>query len=47
MCGAGLAWTHDFQKFGELGLDRIKFFRIRIGLRLKNFTIRSSLMYVA
>jgi len=30
--------TDDFQKFCGSGLDRIQFFRIRIGHRLNNFT---------
>jgi len=34
----------DFQKFCGSGLDRIQFHRIRTGLRLKNFTVRSSLV---
>jgi len=29
---------------GGSGLDRIQIFQIRIGLGLKNFTVRSSLM---
>jgi len=33
----------DFQKFCRSGLDRIQFYRIRTGLGLKNFTVRSSL----
>jgi len=37
-------WTGDFQKFCRPGLDRIQFYRIRIGLGLKNFTVRPSLM---
>ena len=41
--GSGLDRTDDFQKFGGLGLDRIQFYRTRTGLRLKNFTVRSSL----
>jgi len=36
--------SDDFQKFCGLGLDRIQFYRIRIGLGLKNFTVRSSLL---
>ena len=32
----------DFQKFCRSGLNRIQFYRIRTGLRLKNFTVRSS-----
>jgi len=35
--------VNDFQKFGGSGLDRIPFLPIRIGLGLKNFTVRSSL----
>ena len=44
--GSGLDRTDDFQKFGGSGLDRIQFFadqEIRIGLRLKNLSVRSSL----
>jgi len=36
--------TDYFQKFCRSGLDRIHFYRIRTGLRLKNFTVRSSLV---
>jgi len=36
--------SDDFQKFCGLGLYRIQFYRIRIGLGLKNFTLRSSLL---
>jgi len=43
MSGSGLDRTDDFQKFCSSGLDRIQFLRIRIGLRLKNFTVSSSL----
>jgi len=43
--GLGLDRTDDFQKFGGSGLDRIQFYRIRTGLGLKNFTVRSSLFY--
>jgi len=35
----------DFKKFCRSGLDRIQLLRIRIGLGLKNFTVRSSLLY--
>jgi len=38
--------TNDFQKFCGSGLDRIQFHRIRTGLRLKNFTVRSSLVAI-
>jgi len=41
--GAGLDRTGDFQKFCRSGLDRIRFHRIRTGLGVKNFTVRSSL----
>jgi len=41
--GSGLVRTDDFQKFCESGLNRIQFLRIRIGLGLKNFPVRSSL----
>jgi len=41
--GSGLDRTDDFQKFCGSGLDRIQFHRTRTGLRLKNFTVRSSL----
>ena len=40
---SGLYRTEDFQKFCGSGLDRIQFYRIRTGLRLKIFTVRSSL----
>jgi len=40
---SGLDRTDDFQKFWGSGLDRIQFLRIRIGLGLENFTVRSSL----
>jgi len=43
MGGSGLDRTDDFKKFCRPGLDRIQFLRIRIGLGLKNFTVRSSL----
>jgi len=43
MDGSGLDRTDDFQIFCGSGLDQIKFLRIRIGLGLKNFTVRSSL----
>jgi len=39
----GLDRTDDFQKFCGAGLDQIQFYRIRTGLGLKNFTVRSSL----
>ena len=42
--GSGLDRTDDFQKFCGSGLDRIQLLRIRIGLGLNNFTVRSSLM---
>jgi len=41
---SGLDRTDDFQKFCGSGLDRIQLLRIRIGLGLNNFTVRSSLM---
>jgi len=41
--GSGLDWISDFQKFCRSGLDWIPFYRIRAGLGLKNFTVRSSL----
>jgi len=41
--GSGLDWTNDFQKFRRSGLDQIQFYRIKTGLGLKNFTVRSSL----
>jgi len=44
MGGSGLDRTDDFQKFCWSGLDRIQFYRIRAGLGLKNFTVRSSLL---
>jgi len=34
----------DFENFCGSGLDRIQFFRIRIGLGLEMFTVRSSLL---
>jgi len=45
--GSGLDQTDDFQKFCGSGLDRIQFNRIRTGLGLKNFTVRSSLMHTS
>ena len=36
--------TDDFKKFCRSGLDWIQFYRIRTGLGLKNFTVRSSLL---
>jgi len=44
MGGSALDWTDDFQEICGSGLDRIQFCRIRTGLRLKNFTVRSSLV---
>jgi len=44
MGGSGLDQTDDFQKFCGSGLDRIQLLRIRIGLGLKNLTVRSSLV---
>jgi len=41
MSGSGLDRTEDLKKFCGSGLDRIHFLRIRIGLGLKNFTVRS------
>jgi len=43
MGGSGLDRTDDFQKPCGSGLDRIQFYRIRTGLGLKNFAVRSSL----
>jgi len=43
MGGSGLDRTDDFQKFCGSGLDRIQFHRIKTGLGMKNFTVRSSL----
>jgi len=43
--GSGLDRTDDFQKFCRSGLDRIQFLRIKIGLRLKNLSVRSSLLH--
>jgi len=43
MGGSGLDRTDDFQNICGSGLDRIQFSRIRTGLGLKNFTVRSSL----
>jgi len=43
--GSGLGRTYDFQKFCGSGLHRIQLLRIRIGLGLKNFTVRSSLVH--
>jgi len=45
--GSGLDRTDDFQKFCGSRLDRIQFYRIRTGLGLKKFTVRSSLVAVA
>ena len=42
--GSGLDRTDDFQKFCGTGLDRIQFFRIRIGLGQKILSVRSSLL---
>jgi len=42
--GSGLDRTDDFQKFCESVLDRLQFYRIRTGLGLKNFAVRSSLL---
>jgi len=44
MSGLGLDRTDDFQKFCRSGLDWIQLLRIRIGLGLNNFTVRSSLV---
>jgi len=44
MDGSGLDRNDDFKKNCGSGLDRIQFYRIRSGLRLKNFTVRSSLI---
>ena len=43
MGGSGLDRTNDFQRFWGSGLDWTQFLQIRIGLGLKNFTVRSSL----
>jgi len=45
MGGSGPDRTDDFQKLCGSGLDRIQFYRIRTGLGLKNFTVRSSLVH--
>ena len=45
MGGSGLDRTDDFQKFCRSGLDQIQFDRIRTGLGLKNFTVRSFLNF--
>jgi len=37
--GSGLDQTDDFQKFCGSGLDRIQFYRIRIGLTVKNLSV--------
>ena len=42
--GSGLDRTDEFQKFCGSGLVWIQFYRIRTGLGLKNFTVRSSLL---
>ena len=42
--GSGLDRTGDFQKFCRSRLDRIQFYRIKIGLGLKNLSVRSSLV---
>jgi len=42
---SGLDGTDDFQKFCGSGLIQIQFYRIRTGLGLKKFTIRSSLTH--
>ena len=39
--GSGLDQTGDFPKFCGSALDWIQFYQIRIGLGLKNFTVRS------
>jgi len=45
LCGwIRLNRTDDFQKFCWSGLVRIQLLRIRVGLGLKNFTVRSSLL---
>jgi len=46
MDGSGLDQIDGFKKFCESGLDRIQLLRIRIGLGLKNFTVRSSLAHI-
>jgi len=45
MGGSGLDRTDDFQKFCRSGLNQIQLLWIRIGLGLKNFTVRSSLAH--
>jgi len=42
--GAGLDRSDDFQKFCGSGLDQNQIYRIRTGLGLKYFTVRSSLL---
>ena len=42
--GSALDRTDDFENFCGLRLDRIQFHRISTGIRLKHFTVRSSLL---
>jgi len=42
--GPGLDRIDEFQKFCGTGLDRNQLFRMRTGLGMKNFTVRSSLL---
>ena len=42
--GSGLDPTDDFQTFCGSGLGRIQLLPIRIGLGLKNLSVRSSLL---
>ena len=42
MGGSGLDRTDECQTFCASGLDRIQFYRIRTGLELKIYTVRSS-----
>jgi len=35
-----------FKNFADQELDQIQFYRVRTGLGLKNFTVRSSLLYI-
>jgi len=45
MGGSGLDRTDDLKKLCGSGLDWIQFCWIMTGLGLKNFTVRSSLIY--
>ena len=44
---ARLDRTDNFQKLCGSGLDWIQYHRIRTGVGLKNFTVRSSLLHTA